>query len=117
MRHDLFFRVLWLRRLLWRCRFLYEVWPRGRLTTGQTTPTLAMPTTQRSNTPKPFPELTHKPRCDACEHASESCQQGPLSAATPAHVHAGAAWSKDRPCGCIRRVQVHDPFIQSSENT
>ena len=77
MGHGLFFHVLWLHGLLWRCRFLYEVWPRGRLTTGQTTPTLAMPTTQPSNTPKLFPGLTHNPRCGDCEHATESCQQAP----------------------------------------
>jgi hypothetical protein len=70
--HDLFFHALVLLGLLCLCRLLYWVWPRGRPTTGQTTPTPAKPIEQRSKTPKPFPGLTHKPRCEACEHAADA---------------------------------------------
>jgi IS1 family transposase len=77
MGHDLFFHVLLLLGLLCLCRLLDWVWTWGRPTTGQTTPTPTMPFTQRSKAPKPFPGLTHKPRCDACEHAAESRQQVP----------------------------------------
>jgi hypothetical protein len=77
MGHDLFFHVLLRLGLLCLCRLLDWVWTWGRPTTGQTTPTPSMPLTQRSKAPKPFPGLTHKPRCDACEHAAESRQQIP----------------------------------------
>jgi len=77
MGHDLFFHVLLLLGLLCLCRLLDWVWTWGRPTTGQATPALSLPFTQRSKAPKPFPELTHKPRCDACEHAAESRQQVP----------------------------------------
>src|SRR4029453_9118688 len=79
MGHDLFFHVLLLLGLFCLCRLLDWVWTWGRPTTGQATPTSSLPFTQRSKAPKPFPGLTHKPRCEACEHAAASRQQVPLA--------------------------------------
>jgi hypothetical protein len=53
--------------ILWLCMTWYWVRQRSQSTTCQTTPTPAQPTQKRSRNPKPFPGLTHKPHCAACE--------------------------------------------------
>src|SRR5262245_19325906 len=62
--------------LLWLGALLYEGWIRHRSATCPTRHEPALPTQQRSQEPKPFPGLTHKPRCAACEQAPAP---GPLS--------------------------------------
>src|SRR5262245_43354934 len=56
---------------LWLGIILYEGWARHRSATCLTTRKPATPIHKRSRDPKPFPGLTHKPRCAACEQAPE----------------------------------------------
>jgi hypothetical protein len=79
MGHDLFFHTVPLLGLLCFCLgiLLYWAWRRGRPMLDQTTPSSAKPITTRSNAPKPFQGLTHKPSCEACEHAAEPRHQVP----------------------------------------
>jgi hypothetical protein len=72
MGHDLFFYTLLLLAGLWLCMILSWLWPQSRAATCQTTPTAA-------KAPKPFAGLTHKPLCDACQHATETRQQVPFA--------------------------------------
>jgi hypothetical protein len=53
--------------ILWLCMIWYWLRQRSQSTTCQTTPTPAKSTQKRSRDPKPFPGLTHKPHCAACE--------------------------------------------------
>jgi hypothetical protein len=73
MGHDLFFHALLLLGLRWLSMLLYWLWPRSR-------PTPAKPIKTRSNASKPLQGLTHKPSCDACEHAAQPCHQAPSKA-------------------------------------
>lgn len=84
MGHDLFCHIVLLLGLLCLClgMLLSWAWRRGRPTLDQTTPTSATPIKTRSNAPKPFQGLTHKPSCDACEQAAEPRPQA-LSAPPP----------------------------------
>jgi IS1 family transposase len=68
---DLFFYELLLLGLLWLCVMLSWVWPYDRAAPGLTTPTLAKPPRKRSRDPQPFPGLTRKPHCTACEQAAQ----------------------------------------------
>jgi hypothetical protein len=64
----LFFYQLAVLGLLWLCVMLHAAWP-SRCTTAQGTPAKPiMPRRQRSQEPKPFAGLTHKPSCALCEH-------------------------------------------------
>ena len=64
----LFFYQLAVLGLLWLCVMLHSAWP-SRCTTAQGTPAKPiMPRRQRSQEPKPFAGLTHKPSCALCEH-------------------------------------------------
>ena len=67
---DLFFYELLLLGLLWLCVMLPWVWPYDCAAPGPTTPTPATPPRTRSRDPKPFPGLTRKPHCAACEQAA-----------------------------------------------
>jgi hypothetical protein len=74
MGHDLFFHTPLLLGLLCFClgMFLSWAWRRGRPTLDQTTPTSATPIKTRSNAPKPFQGLTHKPwLCRKFSHVDE----------------------------------------------
>jgi IS1 family transposase len=82
MGHDLFFHEFLLLGLLWLGMLLYWLWSQGRAATCQTSLTPVKPIKTRSKEPKPFPGLRHKPSCEACEHAAESCLQA-LSAPPP----------------------------------
>src|SRR5215831_8491458 len=66
---DLFFSALVLFALLWLCVILHDMWLYGHTTAGPTTPT---PARKRPREPKPFPGLTDKPRCAACEQAIQA---------------------------------------------
>ena len=69
---DLFFYELLLLGLLWLCVMLSWGWPDDRAAPGLTTPTLAKPPRKRSRAPQPFPGLTRKPHCAACEQAAQA---------------------------------------------
>jgi hypothetical protein len=75
----LLFQDLLLIVLLWLGGILYERWARPRSATGPTLHQPVQPTEKHSQEPQPFPGLTHKPRCTACEHASESGSPPPLA--------------------------------------
>src|SRR4030095_3923123 len=47
---------------------LHYAWPSARSLESQQPPTLVQPRRQRSNEPKPFAGLTHKPLCALCKH-------------------------------------------------
>jgi hypothetical protein len=65
--------------LLWLCLTWYWRGPRCRPTTDQTTPKPAQSTQSRSSAPKPFPGLTHKPRCAVCEQGSAPDDHAPAA--------------------------------------
>lgn len=71
------FDALLLCGLLWFSLLLYWIWLRQQLAPCQTTPTPARLIKTRSKDPKPFPGLTHKPQCDACEHSPKPAPQAP----------------------------------------
>src|SRR5262245_27703801 len=68
---NLLFYALLLVVLLWLGGILYEAWLRYRSATSPTTRKPATPTHKHARDPKPFPGLTRKPRCAACEQALE----------------------------------------------
>jgi IS1 family transposase len=78
--------------LLWLGVLLYKGWARNRSATCLTTRTPAAPLHKRSRDPQPFPGLTHKPRCAACEQAPEPRFPAPLAPSLPLRS------PKGRPC-------------------
>src|SRR3989454_741606 len=74
---DLFFYQLLLVGLLWLCLMLHGMWPSERVMPGSTRPPPLPPPRKRSSDPQPFPGLTHKPPCAACEQAHASAPQPP----------------------------------------
>jgi IS1 family transposase len=83
MASDLFFYELLLLGLLWLCVMLHSGW-RGDCSAGPQRPsTPAQPPRKRSRDPKPFPGLTHKPCCVACEQAVQAPAAPPLPAPPP----------------------------------
>src|SRR5499433_3525532 len=65
----LFFYQLMFLGLLWLCVMLHSAWPND-CTGGDQRPSQPLPPPrQRSRDPQPFPGLTTKAHCDACEHA------------------------------------------------
>ena len=79
MGHDQLLDARWLLGLLWLARRVYGVWLQRRLAARQTTPRPPRPSKKRSKAPTPVVGLTHKPYCDACEHALERHPQAPSS--------------------------------------
>jgi hypothetical protein len=75
--HFLFYDFL-LIAFLWLGAILYERWARTQAATGPTTRKLATPLPKHFRNPKPFPGLTHKPHCAACEQASAPGEPVPL---------------------------------------
>ena len=75
---DLFFYQLGLIALVWLYFMLYWVWPSDAAACPMT-PEPPSPLPKRKREPKPFAGLTHKPHCDACEYATNSCPQPPLA--------------------------------------
>jgi hypothetical protein len=65
----LFYYHLVVLGLLWLCILLHDVWPRrGAMSPPRPVePEPLTPQRQRSNEPKPFAGLTHKPHCVLCE--------------------------------------------------
>src|SRR6266536_5391598 len=74
---DLFFYQLLLVGLLWLCLMLHCMWPSERVMPGSTRLPPLPPPRKRSSDPKPFPGLTHKPPCAACEQAHAYGPQPP----------------------------------------
>jgi transposase-like protein/IS1 family transposase len=67
---DPLFSALLLVGLLWLCLMLHVVWPYNRATSGHKTPRPAQSPRQRSQEPKPFAGLIHKPPCAACAQST-----------------------------------------------
>src|SRR6266403_6222182 len=76
MPDPLFYQLL-LVGLVWLCLMLHVVWPSDRATAGSTTPRPATAPPKRSSDLKPFPGLTRKPPCAACEQAHAYGPQPP----------------------------------------
>src|SRR6266581_1864376 len=72
----LFFYQLVLLGLLWLCVMLHYVWP-NECARGDQRPSKPLPPRKRSSDPKPFPGLTRKPPCVACEQGHEHRPQPP----------------------------------------
>ena len=73
---DLFFYQLVLIALVWLYFMLHWVWPSDSAACPMT-PEPPSPLPKRKREPKPFVGHTHKPHCDACEHATDSRLQAP----------------------------------------
>ena len=74
MMPDPLFSTLLLVGLLWLCLMLHVVWPYNRATAGHKTPRPAQSPHQRSQEPKPFAGLMHKPPCAACAQSTAAPQ-------------------------------------------
>src|SRR5499433_1206998 len=74
----LFFYQLVLVALVWLCLMLQWAWPSDPAVCP-TTPEPPPLRRTRKREPKPFAGLTHKPHCDACEHATDFCPQAPAA--------------------------------------
>ena len=72
----LFFYQLMFLGLLWLCIMLHYAWP-NECARGDQRPSKPLPPRKRSSDPKPFPGLTRKPPCAACEQAHEHVPQPP----------------------------------------
>src|SRR5467141_3238279 len=73
----LFFYQLMFLGLLWLCIMLHAAWP-NECPGGDQRPSKPLPPPrQRSSDPKPFPGLTRKPPCAACEQAHAYAPQPP----------------------------------------
>jgi hypothetical protein len=84
MVHALFFYALWLRGILGRSVILTWVWPPHHAAPDRTDRQPAHRPSKRLQDPNPFPGLTHKPGCVACEHAAQvSAVQSPPTPPLP----------------------------------
>jgi IS1 family transposase len=72
----LFFYQLMFLGLLWLCVLRHDAWP-NECAGGDQRPSKSLPSRKRSSDPKPFPGLTRKPPCAACEQAHEHGLQPP----------------------------------------
>ncbi len=73
----LFFYQLMFLGLLWLCVMLHYAWP-NECTGGDQRPSQPLPPPRkRSRAPQPFPGLTRKPPCAACEQAHAYAPQPP----------------------------------------
>src|SRR5215831_4534975 len=79
----LFYYQLALLALLWLCVILHLPWPRRSATTTTTPATPRKPTRTRSNAPKAFEGLTHKPPCAQCERDPAPPQPAPPAPPEP----------------------------------
>jgi len=73
----LFFYQLMFLGLLWLCVMLYYAWPNACAGGDQRPSKPLPPPRKRSSDPQPFPGLTCKPPCAACEQAHEHGPQPP----------------------------------------
>ena len=65
--------------LVWVCLMLAWLWPSEPAAARPIPPTPVTPPRKRSTAPKPFPGLTRKPSCAACEQAIEAPRLAALS--------------------------------------
>ena len=72
---DLFFYALLLLGLLWLYIMRHDAWPSDRPAGDQRPSQPLPPPCKRASDPKPFPGLTRKPPCAACEQAHEHVSQ------------------------------------------
>jgi transposase-like protein/IS1 family transposase len=75
---NLLFQDLLLIGLLWLGVLVYKGWARNRSAPRPTTRKPATPLHKRSRDSKPFPGLTRKPHCAACEQPPEPGSPAPL---------------------------------------
>ncbi len=74
--HLFFYQMMFL-GLLWLCVMLHYAWP-NECTGGDQRPSKPLPPPRKhSSDPKPFPGLTRKPPCAACEQARADALQPP----------------------------------------
>src|SRR6266850_1094839 len=73
----LFFYQLMFLGLLWLCVMLHYAWPNECPGEEQRPSKPLPPPRKRSSDPKPFPGLTRKPPCAACEQAHAYAPQPP----------------------------------------
>jgi IS1 family transposase len=74
--HLVFYQLMFL-GLLWLCVMLHYAWP-NECTGGDQKPSKPLPPPRkRSSDPQPFPGLTRKPPCAACEQAHAYAPQPP----------------------------------------
>jgi hypothetical protein len=74
----LFFYQLVLVALVWLCVMLQWAWPSDPAACPPT-PEPPPPLPKCTREPQPFAGLTHKPHCDACEHATAPRPQAPAA--------------------------------------
>jgi IS1 family transposase/transposase-like protein len=77
MGHDLLCHTLLLLGILWLSVLSRWVWPWRHATTSQGDRQPTKRATKRSREPKPFPGLTHKPHCTACEQSEQLVAPAP----------------------------------------
>jgi IS1 family transposase len=82
---NLVFYQLVLIALVWVFLMLSWVWPSEPAAARLIPPTPVTPPRKRSTAPTPFPGLTRKPHCDACEHTIED-RRLPLPSAPPPKI-------------------------------
>jgi IS1 family transposase len=84
MVHDLFFYAILLMGILWLSVILIWLWPPHQAAPDRTDCQPGHRPPKRLKDPKPFPGLTHKPCCVACEHAAQaSAVQSPPTPPRP----------------------------------
>src|SRR2546428_13655540 len=113
-----FFYQLVLFGLLWLFVMLYYAWPSGGVPDAQRSVKPSTPRRTRSNEPKPFAGMTHKPPCAACEHEATPPQPPPLVPPDPMpptnrRAYANPCWCPNRPMVRGRRRSgdpVHQPW-------
>ena len=79
----LVFYQLGLIALVWLFLMLYRLWPSEPAAARPMPPKPLMPQGKRSKKPKPFPGLTRKPSCAACEQAIEAPRLQPSPPPSP----------------------------------
>jgi hypothetical protein len=102
----LFFYQLVLLGLLWLCCMLHAAWPSSDAVGVPRPPERMPPSRKRPRVPKPFPGLTHKPRCEACAqaavpHPQASCAPPPRIVSTrgrPRQVDTSSHFCPQPPC-------------------
>src|SRR5712691_7094188 len=99
------FHHLLLFSLLWLCFLLYVLWPYGQPSVCATPPQPTPPRRKRSRELQPFPGLTHKPLCDACERAVAPRPRTPPS---PPPV---LTFTR----GCKRTIDTQDHFCPDQD--
>src|SRR6266446_6835169 len=102
----LFFSQWVLVALVWLCVMLHWTWPSDPAPVWPTTPEPSPPLPTRTREPQPCAGLTHKPHCDAREHAPARRPQAPSAPPprlVPTRVRSRSAVSIAPPLGRLGR--------------